>query len=279
MTQLDPNLVAEVEGKFGKLIIEDLDGQRILRFDSAARQAVMTLAAPHKLVSVPLQYMLAPLLWQDIESSNILLAGIGGGDLIRFLNHYLPKTMFTGIDRDAAMIKLAQQYFELPRENENWRYFIDDAGDFFQKLSADENESPIELIVIDLHLKEDMPDFLNQVFFYESCKTNLSSEGILAINILPRDKTHLIEIMKTIRMVFNRKCLYAAIPQHDNIAIYAFNNFPEIDFSFKEIERRSIKLSAKFNFDLTHIWQNIRALNPILTETKNNLSFSDLAPR
>ena len=76
--------------------------------------------------------------------------------------------------------------------------------------------------------------------------------------------------MKVIRTVFNQRCLYAAIPNHDNIAIYAFKRFPKINRSFAEIIDLSKSLSDDYKVDFLSIWREIESLNPILQ--KNELS-------
>jgi hypothetical protein len=88
--------------------------------------------------------------------------------------------------------------------------------------------------------------------------------------------------MKVIRKVFNQRCLYAAIPNHDNIAIYAFKRFPKINRSFAEIIDLSKILSDDYKIDFLSIWREIQSLNPMLTKNSDLLdepNLSNILPR
>ncbi|MFT7685674.1 MAG: spermidine synthase [Candidatus Azotimanducaceae bacterium] len=274
MDKKDFTLVAEETGEFGTLSVVDQDDIRYLRFDSAANQTMMSLSDPSILYSIPLGYTLAPLLWLTSPPLNILIAGAGGGDLIRFYKDRLPKVKLTAIERDVLVIKLAQQHFNL--EKDDCDLIIGDAYAELKKLSLQN-----DIIVVDLHLLNGMPKFLEEALFYQHCYRNLSEEGILCLNVLPRDKEHLIKIMKIIRVVFNRRCLYAAIPNHDNITIYAFKHFPLINRSFDEITALSHNLSKTYNINFVSIWNEILTLNPILTRNgslSDTPSMADILP-
>jgi spermidine synthase len=113
------------EGGFGTLYVFDQDGMRYLRFDSDANQSMMSLSDPLNLSSIPLGYMLAPFFWQEAAPSNVLIAGVGGGDLIRFFRNSLPNVKLTAIERDELAIKLAQAYFYVDRQDAH--FIIGDA--------------------------------------------------------------------------------------------------------------------------------------------------------
>ena len=271
--------VAEEIGEFGTLFVLDQNGMRYLRFDSAANQTMMSIAEPASLYSIPLCYTLAPLLWQKSPPSNVLIAGVGGGDLIRFFKKYLPKICLTAIERDSLVIDLAIKYFQLGKEDS--KLIIDDAYSTIKYLSQKN-----DIIIVDLHLLNGMPTFLEEETFYQHCFRNLSEEGVLCLNLLPKDKNHLIDIMKTVRKVFDRRCLYAAIPNHENITIYAFKHFPLIDRSFEEINDLSFTLSKTYGINFHSIWKEIKTLNPLLNKNaahadrpKNRLQLSDILPK
>lgn len=270
MSKSDITYVAEETGEFGTLFVVDQDDMRYLRFDSAANQTMMSLSEPSKLYSVPLSYTLAPLLWLTTPPSNVLIAGVGGGDLIRFYKDKLPKVNLTAIERDALVIKLAQECFHL--DSEDCNLIIGDANLELEQLSMQN-----DIVVVDLHLLNGMPNFLDEEVFYQHCRRNLSEEGVLCLNILPRDKEHLIKIMTIIRQVFDRRCLYASVPDHENIVIYAFNSFPLINSTFEEISTSSHTLSEIYSIDFVSIWNAILTLNPTLKRSSFSSSKSRMA--
>lgn len=63
--------------------------------------------------------------------SKIAVIGLGGGGLCTFLNHILPELSITAVDIDAAMHRIATEYFGLP-QNKKLQVFIEDGIKFLE---------------------------------------------------------------------------------------------------------------------------------------------------
>jgi predicted O-methyltransferase YrrM len=77
--------------------------------------SAMDLGAPERLV-FPYERMMLTALALVAAPRSILLLGLGGGAMLRHLDAYLPDAAVTVVERDAAVIALAREYFHIKRK-------------------------------------------------------------------------------------------------------------------------------------------------------------------
>src|SRR3569623_1391487 len=106
---------------------------RTLHFGNDVRQSSMALHDPVHLMLLYTQAMMSCLLFQP-DPKRVLLIGLGGGSLAKFLLHHFPRCKIDAVERRAAVVKLAHGYFQLP-ETPRLRVTVDDACEHL-KLSA-----------------------------------------------------------------------------------------------------------------------------------------------
>src|SRR5258708_13034877 len=89
--------------------------------------------------------MTAGLLYRP-EPSSVLLVGLGGGALVRFLNHYFPDVHLDVVEIDPAVVEVARDYFGT-RPVPGTRILVADGRDFLARSSE-----RYDLILLDAHL-------------------------------------------------------------------------------------------------------------------------------
>lgn len=118
--------------------------------------------------------------FEKINSMNhILVLGVAGGSVIKTLTdeiHY--KGKITGVEIDAAIITLANEYFKL-HEIPNLEIIIDDAFEFVFK-----TKECYDLIIIDVFQDTKMPDFLFEKFFTDRLVLILKKNGFILFNTM-----------------------------------------------------------------------------------------------
>ncbi len=114
---------------------------------------------------------------------DILVLGVAGGSIIKTLiNDFNFKGKITGVEIDASIIALANNYFELDQIKQ-LEIINEDAFDFILK-----TKNCYDLIVIDIFQDTIMPNFLYQSFFVDKVCMQLKSKGVILFNTMLLDK-------------------------------------------------------------------------------------------
>lgn len=118
---------------------------------------------------------------KNMES--ILVLGVAGGSVIKTLVDDIKyKGKITGVEIDAEIIKIANQYFKLD-EITQLQIIIDDAFEFVLKTKDKHN-----LIIVDIFQDTKMPNFLFESFFIDRICFLLKSKGFILFNTMLLNK-------------------------------------------------------------------------------------------
>ncbi|AWI26911.1 spermidine synthase [Flavobacterium pallidum] len=110
---------------------------------------------------------------------HILVLGVAGGSVIKTITDEIGfKGKITGVDIDAGVIALANEYFGLDAIP-NLEIVIDDAFEFVLK-----TKDRYDLIIIDIFQDTAMPNFLFESFFSKRIHFLLRAKGILLFNTM-----------------------------------------------------------------------------------------------
>lgn len=113
------------------------------------------------------------------KMESILILGVAGGSVIKTLVddiHFTGK--ITGVEIDAEIIKIANQYFKLDKIPQ-LNIVIDDAFEFVLK-----TKEKYDLIIVDIFQDTKMPNFLFESFFIDRICFLLKSKGFILFNTM-----------------------------------------------------------------------------------------------
>ncbi|GAA6767863.1 methyltransferase domain-containing protein [Flavobacterium sp. CGRL1] len=128
-----------------------------------------------------------------LEMDHILVLGVAGGSVIKTLVDEIEyKGKITGVEIDAEMIQIANQYFNL-NEIQQLEIVIDDAFEFVLK-----TKDKYDLIIIDIFEDTNMPNFLFEKFFSERICFLLKDKGFVLFNTMILDEAHNVRNRKYI---------------------------------------------------------------------------------
>jgi predicted membrane-bound spermidine synthase len=128
-----------------------------------------------------------------LEMDHILVLGVAGGSVIKTLVDEIEyKGKITGVEIDAEMIQIANQYFNL-NEIQQLKIVIDDAFEFVLK-----TKDKYDLIIIDIFEDTNMPNFLFEKFFSERICFLLKDRGFVLFNTMILDEAHNVRNRKYI---------------------------------------------------------------------------------
>jgi len=161
--------------------ISEQAGVRYLHFGSTWIQGAMRIARPWNLELEYTREMMAALLLRDDARwpRKVLLIGLGAASLTKFLYRNCPLAHLTIVEIEPAVVAAARQYFKLPEDDKRIHLVIGDGAEFV--LST---RKKFDLILVDGFNEHAHPGELNTLPFYQACRSCLSEEGIMAVNLL-----------------------------------------------------------------------------------------------
>ncbi|MBN2869155.1 MAG: fused MFS/spermidine synthase [Flavobacteriaceae bacterium] len=108
---------------------------------------------------------------------NILVLGLGGGSVIETLRKdFNFKKQIYGVDIDPVIIDLAKEEFNL-KTDQNLKIFCQDAIQFLE-----ENKLHFDLIIIDLFIDTEVPNFVLENTFWEAILKSVSAKNQIIFN-------------------------------------------------------------------------------------------------
>src|SRR5688572_27113654 len=103
----------------GAVYVTEKSGVRSLHIGSDTVQSSMRLARPNDLELSYTRSMMAFLLFAR-EPRNVLMIGLGGGSLAKFIYHRMPDARIQAVEINPQVIAIARQYFHVPQDDERF---------------------------------------------------------------------------------------------------------------------------------------------------------------
>lgn len=164
--------------------ISEAAGVRTLHFGSDWVQGAMRIARPNALELAYTREMMAGLLMREPPwPCEALLVGLGAGSLAKFIYHKLPATRITVVEIEPQVEIVAKLHFRLPDDPTRLRIVIGDGADFMLQ-----GDTHYDAILVDGFDKNARAGVLDTLPFYLACRTRLAEEGLLAVNLLGRNR-------------------------------------------------------------------------------------------
>ena len=161
--------------------ISEQAGVRYLHFGSSWIQGAMRLARPNNLELEYTREMMAALLLREDTRfpRKVLLIGLGAASLTKFLYHNYPLAHLTIVEIEPKVVACARQFFKLPEDDKRINLVIADGVDYIFN-----TDKKFDLILVDGFNEHAHPGGLNTLPFYQACRTRLSAQGVMAVNLL-----------------------------------------------------------------------------------------------
>jgi spermidine synthase len=165
--------------------ISEQDGVRYLHFGSNWVQGAMRIARPWKLELEYTREMMVSLLMRHDSRwpRRVLLIGLGTASLTKFLYRYRPLSHLTIVEIEPSVVVAARHFFKLPDDDRRIHMITGDGADYI--LGADKK---FDLILVDGFNEHAHPGQLNSLPFYQACRSRLTDDGILSVNLLGLSK-------------------------------------------------------------------------------------------
>lgn len=225
-------LVAEV----GEYSVRQNEKYRWLQ-DGDGIQSIMDRQTPAKLLLPTHHAMFCAIACLE-QTKRVLNLGCGPGAVERNLNRDFPQLSCISIDASQQVIDLAQEHFMLCEEH---KFITMRAEEFLKK-----NTDKFDIVFVDLFEHEVMAACLHDSTFYKDICSCISTNGIVALNLNPKDQDDLLQILLPLRNYFPNVWL-SKIHDRSNIVLLATSN---LGFDITEQLKECIYGAGLFDFDL-----------------------------
>jgi spermidine synthase len=253
----DGRLVFSCRDEEGPIEVVDEAAARTLHFGTVARQTTMFRRAPAKLALAYTHCMMASLLFMP-QPRSVLILGLGGGALVRFLLDSFAACRIEVVERRLKIIEIARDYFGLPQDDRLKVHWCD-AEEF---LAQGKKGRGFDLVLVDLHDSQGMAPVTRSPFFFETCRRHLAPAGILAANLWGGgDQAETRLMQRRLVAAFPQRVLHLPVAAKRNRVAFGFGaDF--VRLSPVQIQRRGRDLQQRHEIDFPSLWRQLVRTNP-----------------
>ncbi len=108
----------------------------------------------------------------------LLMLGLGGGGMSNYLRGRIPGLEIDAVDIDPEVVRLAQGYFDVPKDDPKYRCHVEDARLFVERATAQ-----WDMILLDAFRGVFVPFHLKTVEFYRAVLARLAPRGVVVANL------------------------------------------------------------------------------------------------
>jgi len=206
---LEGTMLLQVKTPYSTALVREKGSIRSLYFVEpsglAVRQTSIDMDSPGRLLVPYTRTMFASFLFKNPQD-RVLIVGLGGGSMVRFLNHHFPRTQVDAVEIDPEIVKIAAEHFGT-KPGRRTRIFTEDAIRYLQR-----DQGKYDVIYMDAFLEpgadtdaRGIPKHLKTVRFLKSLHQKLSPGGVVAFNIvdhagMSRDLRSIAEAFPSVRV-------------------------------------------------------------------------------
>ena len=255
-------VILEKESLYHHIVITEQDGIRYMKFGNNILQSAVYIDNPVPLRLEYTKYFPLGLVFNR-GTRRVLMIGLGGGAVPRYLRTYLPDLLIDVVEIDPLVAKLAKEYFYFS-EDPYCKLRIMDGRVFIKR-----SRKKYDIIYLDAYNSDSIPFHLTTKEFLEEIKQDLEEGGVVVANLWTSDYELYRAMVKTYGEVFSNLFRFKVWGKNNVVLIAG-----EEEFEGGDIVRRAGQLQDVLNFDYdfvraaTHLDRRSLDLSdaPVLTD-------------
>ncbi|MGH8671542.1 MAG: polyamine aminopropyltransferase [Burkholderiales bacterium] len=233
--------------------VSEKNGVRTLHLGSDTAQSSMRINAPCDLELAYTRSMMAFLLFSP-NPKHVLMVGLGGGSLAKFIYHRMPATRCTVVEISPDVVVAARDYFFTPPQDQRFRLEIADAIEY-----VPQHPGKADVVMVDGFDENCQVEALAGVAFYRSCHAALSGTGMLVVNLWGSDR-HFDVYRRRIEAIFPAGTLSLPAKKGRNVVVFAFKRSPGYP-TWQELRARAARLQEVFGLEFPDFVEALREMN------------------
>ncbi len=235
--------------KFGKrraagdgLEVTEERGLRTLHLGSRAIQSRMRVSRPWDLELAYTRAMMGFLMFNSTPQE-VLMIGLGGGSLAKFIRKQRPQTRITAVEIDPQVIAAARTHFELP-SNDATLDVIEADGALYVR----QHPGSADVVLLDGFDAGNQVEALATQTFYAACRRVLRPGGVLVVNLWGRDR-EFAEYFARLTRAFDGEVGWISVQNKTNMIVFAFTE-PGAAARLDAARPQLADLSKRYGLDL-----------------------------
>lgn len=246
-------LLGKAAGDPRSVYVTERFGVRSLHIGSDTIQSSMRLARPNDLELAYTRSMMAFLLF-NARPGRVVMIGMGGGSLAKFVYHRLPWAVADVIEVDARVVAIARQQFFVPSDDERLRVRIGDGAEWVAGAGPS-----VDVIFVDGFDGDSQVEELSTHTFYEACLKRLAARGVLVVNLWGSDR-RFHEYLERIEAAFPAGTLCLPAEKPGNVIVFGFRDNPGNPL-WDELERKGRELQEHYGLEFSKFVRGLRKMN------------------
>jgi spermidine synthase len=228
-------------------------GVRSLHIGSDTIQSSMRIARPYDLELSYTRSMMAFLLFNE-RPQRVLMVGLGGGSLAKFIYHRLPWVTTEVVEVNPRVIAIARQYFHVPENDARFAVIIGNGAEHVVR-----DGRGADVIAVDGYDGESQAAELSAAAFYGACRKRLNAGGMLVVNLWGSD-LKFDATLQRIETAFPAATLCLPAEKPGNIIVLAFRDAPGIP-RWDGLAQRAQTLERLYGLEFPRFVQSLRKMN------------------
>ena len=233
------------------LSVSESRGVRTLHVGGEAIQSAMRLDDPHALALDYTRCMMAFLLFHP-EPREILMIGLGGGSLAKFVHRNLGGARTRVVELDARIVAVARSLFHLPPDDARLSVETGDGAEALAPECAD-------VLMVDGFDDESLPGALVSQAFFDAAWGALADAGVLAMNLMS-DDPQLDRVLRRMEAAFGGAVVCMPALSDPNVIAFALKGAPKT-ISWQTLRARAERLQARHGLPYARYVGQLRHMN------------------
>jgi spermidine synthase len=241
------------------LEVVETRGVRLLHLGSRAIQSAMRIARPWDLELAYTRAMMGFVLFNDAPQA-VLLIGLGGGSLAKYIRKHRPQTHITAVEIDPRVIAAARGQFELPANDETLDVIEADGA-----LYVRQHPAGADVLLLDGFDAGNQVEALATQTFYDACRRVLRPGGVMVVNLWGQDRDF-AEYFARLTRAFEGEVGWISVQDKTNVIVFGFTE-PGAAARLEAIRPQLGELSKRWGLDLRNFaaqFQWAAGITPLL---------------
>jgi spermidine synthase len=234
--------------------VSEAGGVRTLHLGGHAIQSAIRLSSPDRLELAYTQAMMAFLLFQPAPRE-LLMVGLGGGSIARFVHARLPRTRITVVEVNPQVVAAARGFFGLPPDEDRVKVLVGDGAAHVPACRA-----ACDALLLDAFEDGRSVRSLATQDFYDACREALRPDGILVVNFIadePRFGTYLARLERS----FAGKILCLPAEDRVNVIVLGLKG-RAARIAIEPLKRTARALKARYDLPFDRFVRDLVDHNP-----------------
>lgn len=236
------------------LDLSEKDGVRSLHLGDEQVQSAMRLSTPDHLELAYTRAMMGFLLFLP-EPRDVLMVGLGGGSVAKFLHARLPEIRSVAVEILPEVVAAARCFFHLPPDDGRLQVVVAEGG-----AHVAEHPGSCDALLVDGFADGVHPESLSSAAFYEAAREALRPRGVLSVNFIEKDPGFVSSLAR-MEAAFGGHVALLPAEQPGNVIAFGLKGLPA-RLRWEELRARAEALEVRLGLDFTRFLPALRRCNP-----------------